>query len=84
MSKIDVSKCEYFKKLGKFNFCNKYDCNCGDFNCDFKYNEQAILINQLKEENEDLRRLRTLDRETRDRLIKEIEELKQYKSIINE
>lgn len=55
MSKIDVSKCEYFKKLGKFNFCNKYDCNCGDFNCDFKYKEQARLINQLKEENEDLK-----------------------------
>lgn len=38
----------------------------------------------LKVRNEDLRRLRTLDREARDRLIEEINVLKEYKSIINE
>lgn len=55
MSEIDVSKCEYFRKLGKFNFCYKYDCDCGDFNCDFKYKEQVRLIKQLKAENKKLK-----------------------------
>lgn len=57
MSEIDVSKCEYYRKLGKYHHCNYYDCECGDFNCNFKYEEQKKQFQQLKQENKQLKEL---------------------------